>query len=155
MLSSFDAPRSGRSSSSLASIIILRIGAGLTLLYLHAWSQAVSAWQHLWNGSGWDAVKSLQDAGYPLPEILAPLAAAITVLTAVSWILGFVTRFSSAIFIPVALMALVAANRAGQTAEAESCLLYFFIAATLVFTGSGWLALDTLFGMRKKKKSRW
>jgi uncharacterized membrane protein YphA (DoxX/SURF4 family) len=155
MLSSFDSPsRTPSGTKTNFYIIPLRIGAGLSLLYLHGWTQAIGAWQHLWNQAPWDAVGLVEKAGLPLAQVLAVAGAAITAFTAVSWILGFVTRFSSMLFLPVTALSLLIANRTGQYTEAELCVLYFLIALTLICTGSGWIALDTFFG-KKREKKRW
>lgn len=133
--------------------MILRIGAGLTLLYLHGWGQAAGVWNHLWNGAEWDLIATLEKAEMPLPKILAIVSAVVTAFTAGAWIFGFATRFASFILLPVMLVALLVANRTGIGASAETCVLYFFIAICLTITGPGWLALDALFKSRKSKKS--
>ncbi len=154
MLSSFDSPRS--SSRPNFGIIPLRIGAGALLLYLHAWSQAMAGYRFLWQRAPWDAISQFEKAGLPFPIPLAVTLALLTFLVAVSWILGFLTRFSSLLFIPLALGSLWIANRNAEFINAEICALYFFIALTLLISGSGWLSLDTLFRQRRgKNKSRY
>ncbi len=149
MLSSFDSPRS--SSKPNFGIIPLRVGAGASLLYLHAWSQAVAVYHFLWHRAPWDAISQLEKSGLPFPTTMAVVAALLTFLVAVSWLLGFLTRFSSSLFLPLALVALWIANRNSQFINAEICVLYFFIALTLLISGSGWLSLDTLFRRRRSK----
>ncbi len=146
-----------RSSGSppIIGIIPLRIGAGVSLLYLHAWTEAIAAWHYLWNQTPWDAIATLgEKAGLPFPQVLAVTAATIAAFTGVSWILGFATRFASFIFLPVALGALLVSNRTEQSFAAESCVLYFLIGITLLVNGAGWLAVDTLFGLRKRDKKK-
>jgi len=162
MLSSFSSvDSSGGSSRSgggfsqpVIGVILLRLGAGLTLLYLHGWNLAITVWQHLWNQAPWEAVGTLESAGIPLPKVLAVAGGVVIVVVSVSWILGFFTRLSSALFLPVAAIILLVANRTGNVIGAELAILYFFIALTLLFNGSGWLAIDTLFKLRQAK-SRW
>lgn len=154
MLSSFDSPRSNAKPNF--GIIPLRIGAGASLLYLHAWSQALAAFHFLWNGTPWDAINHLKEVGLPFPTALAVTAALLTFLVAVCWLLGFLTRFSSGMFLPIALVALWVANRTSQFNHAEICVLYFLIALTLLIRGPGWLSLDTLFRQRRSRsKSRY
>ncbi len=154
MLSSFDSPRSNPRPNF--GIIPLRVGAGASLLYLHAWSQAVAVFHFLWNGTPWDAINHLKEVGLPFPTAMAVSSALIVFLVAVCWLLGFLTRFSSFLFLPFALGALWVANRSSQFNNAEICVLYFFIALTLLISGPGWLSLDTLFRRRRgKKKSRY
>ena len=154
MLSSFDPPRSN--SGPLIGTIPLRLGAGASLLYLHAWAQAVAVFHFLWHRTPWDAVSQFEKAGLPFPKILAVSAALLATLVAISWLLGFLTRFFSFIFLPLAIGALWIANRNSQFVDAEVCVLYFFIALTLLISGPGWLSLDTLFRQRRgKNKSRY
>ncbi len=154
MLSAFDSPRS--SSKPQFGIIPLRVGAGASLLYLHAWSQAVAAYHFLWSGTPWDAINHLKEVGLPFPTALAVTSALLTCLVAVCWLLGFLTRFFSGVFLPFALGALWVANRSSQFNNAEISVLYFLIALTLLISGPGWLSLDTLFRQRRSKsKSRY
>ncbi len=154
MLSSFDSPR--RTSKPGFGIIPLRVGAGASLLYLHAWSQAVAVFYFLWNRSSWDAISQLEKVGLPFPTMLAVVAALLAFLVAVSWLFGFLTRFSSFLFLPVALGALWVANRNLKFIDAEISVLYFLIALTLLISGPGWLSLDHLLRQRRtKNKSRY
>ena len=144
-------------ASLFKTICVLRIGAGLTLLWFHAWSGAVGAYQFLWNEKSWDWVDTFKTAGAPLPHITAPAAAIILAAVAACWTLGFLSRLFAAIFIPVGIGALLMARSLGSPLV-ESCWLYLFIAATLLLFGSGNLSLDGIFrlgagGRAKKKKS--
>lgn len=154
MLSSFDSPRTSTKSSF--GIIPLRIGAGASLLYLHAWSEGVAVFHFLWQRAPWVAISQLDKAGLPYPTTLAVVAALLTFLVAVSWLLGFLTRLASFLFLPLALGALWVANRNSEFVSAELCVLYFVIALTLLISGPGWLSLDTWFRQRRgKNKSRY
>lgn len=135
-------------------VIPLRLVAGIALLYMHGWTEGLAGWHHLWNQASWDSIAVLENAKLPWPEVLALTAAGITAFTGASWILGFATRFASFIFLPVALGALLVANRSGQSVEhsyaAETCVLYFLIALTLLVNGSGWLSVDAIFNAARK-----
>ncbi len=142
--------------SRFIGVIPLRLIAGICLLYLHGWSEGQAAWQHLWNGAQWDAIAFMEKAQMPWPRALAIAAASITAFTGASWVLGFATRFASFIFLPVAIGALLVANRTEQNYAAESCVLYFLIALTLMVNGSGWFSVDAIFRAARgggKKKS--
>ncbi|MFZ4763940.1 MAG: TQO small subunit DoxD [Roseimicrobium sp.] len=142
------------SSTPIVGVIPLRLGAGLTLLYMHAWEGAIQAWQHLWNQVPWETIGIVEKAGLPVPHALAIGAAAIAAFTGASWVLGFATRFASFVFLPVALGSLLVANRTEQSIAAETCLLYVLIALTLLVSGSGWLSVDSLFDLGKGKKPK-
>jgi uncharacterized membrane protein YphA (DoxX/SURF4 family) len=137
------------------TISVLRIGAGLTLLWFHAWHGAIGAYQFLWNEQAWNWVDAFKTAGFPLPHITAPAAAIVVAAVAICWTLGFLTRLFAAVFIPVAIGALWMAKSLNSP-QAEACWLYLFIAATLLLFGSGNVSLDGIFrfgaGLRPKKR---
>lgn len=143
----------GYTPASLGSVP-LRIGSGLTLLYIHAWNQAILAWQYVRHQQPWDSIEAIQSIGLPFPDILAVIIALIVTLTALSWIFGFYTRLFSLLFLPITLGGLLVANRAGHGFAAESAVLYFFIAIALLLNGSGWLSLDAIFAGRPRKRRR-
>jgi uncharacterized membrane protein YphA (DoxX/SURF4 family) len=130
----------------------LRIGAGMTLLYLHGWGEAVLGWQHLVNQKSWPLISLLEKGALPYPHVLTYIAAAITAVTATCWIIGFLTRFFSLLFLPVAATALLLANRLGEPLGAEAALLYLLIAITLVITGPEWFSVDALFQKRRNTR---
>ncbi len=134
--------------------IPLRIGSALILLYLHTWQQAVLGWHYLWHQQPWDLPGLITKASLPYHDILAISAATIGISVTVSWILGFLTRFFSFIFIPVILGVLLAANRLGEYTIAETAMLYLLISLTLLITGSGWISADALFKIKRIKKKR-
>lgn len=143
----------GYTPASIGSVP-LRIGAGLTLLYIHAWNQAISAWQYVRHQEAWDSIEAIKSLGLPFPDILAVTIAIIVTLTALSWIFGFYTRLLSVLFLPLTLGGLLVANRADHGFAAESAVLYFFIAIAMILNGSGWLSLDAIFAGRPRKKRR-
>jgi uncharacterized membrane protein YphA (DoxX/SURF4 family) len=152
MLATLDGPR--RERPFLPGVTLLRLGAGLTLLYLHVWHQAQQAFHFVWNRQPWEAVEVVKKAGLPFATVLAVGSEVIALLVAVSWILGFTTRLFSFLFLPVMLGALWVANKTAETNGAEVCLLYFFIAAALLIHGSGRVSLDSLF-QRRRSRSKW
>ena len=135
-------------------VIPTRLIGGIALLYLHGWTAAVDAWNHLWHGTPWESIEFLNKAEMPMPRVLAIAAAGIAAFTGASWILGFATRFASFIFLPVILGALLVANRTNQNYAAETCVLYFLIALTLVVNGSGWFSVDALFNAARGRGKR-
>jgi uncharacterized membrane protein YphA (DoxX/SURF4 family) len=136
-------------------VIPLRLIGGISLLYLHGWTAGHEAWQHLWHGAPWDAIAYLEKAALPMPRVLALAAAGITTFAGASWILGFATRFASFIFLPVALGALLVANKMTVSVEhsyaAETAVLYFLIALTLLVNGSGWFSIDAIFNAARNR----
>jgi uncharacterized membrane protein YphA (DoxX/SURF4 family) len=136
----------------LPGVTLLRVGAGLTLLYLHVWHQAQQAFRYVWYRQAWDVVDVVKKSGLPLASVLAVGGIVISLLVALSWILGFATRFFSLLFLPVMLGALWIANKTAELNGAEVCLLYFFISVALLVHGSGRISLDALFRRRRSRR---
>ena len=159
MPSNLDRHSPARGESNIASslgLFLLRVGAGFVLFYVEGWEHAQNVWQHLWHGAPWAFIDTVAQAQMPLPKVLAIIIAIVMVLGSASWVLGFVTRFASAIMIPVMAVSVLIANRTGGAsgaATAETAALYFFIALCLMVSGPGFGALDALFKLRRKKKS--
>ena len=85
---------------------------------------------------------------------MASAATATAFSVTISWVLGFLTRLFSVLFIPVLLGAILAANRLEEYANAETAMLYLLITITLVITGSGWFSVDTVFEMNRSPKRK-
>lgn len=140
------------------TVSILRIGSGLVLALFHAWQGAIGAWQFLWQEKAWNWVTILNEAQAPYPHLVAPAAAALLAAVAVSWIVGFLTRLFSFLFIPLGIGALALAERI-EAPQVETCWLYLLIAVTLMLFGSGNVSLDWFFQLarrpKKEKPQRW
>lgn len=126
------------------SILVLRAGAGLLLMYRHGWQAVRDAYQFLWNEQPWTWVTLVKDAGLPLPHLLTPVLALVVAAVALSWITGFLTRLFAFLFLPLSGAFVLFASRAGSDA-AETGVLYLLTSLTLLMFGSGAISLDQLF----------
>ena len=126
------------------SILLLRVGCGLLLMYRHGWQAVRSAYEFLWNEQPWAWVTLVKDAGLPLPHLLTPVLAVAVAAVALSWITGFLTRLFAFLFLPLAGAFVFFAGRAGSDA-AETGWLYLLASLTLLLFGSGAVSLDQLF----------
>jgi len=126
------------------SILVLRAGAGLLLMYRHGWQAVRDAYHFLWNEQPWTWVTLVKDAGLPLPHLLTPVLALVVTAVALSWITGFLTRLFAFLFLPLCGAFVLFASRAGSDA-AETGGLYLLTSLTLLMFGSGAISLDQLF----------
>jgi uncharacterized membrane protein YphA (DoxX/SURF4 family) len=152
MFSLSEPPRTG--IGTLVGVTPLRLGTALVLLSQHAWSMVPLAFQALWNGKAWDLIDLITRSGLPFPKFLALTTAAIAALVSAGWLLGFLTRVCAVMLLPVALGALLVCNRTGNPAGSEIALLYFFIAATIAYSGPGPISLDALFRRRSRSSKK-
>jgi uncharacterized membrane protein YphA (DoxX/SURF4 family) len=161
MLTSFgpspSAKTEGPGLHHLRTIAPLRIGAGLVLLFLYALEGGVRSYEAVWKHVPWEMTTTLQKAGMPYPQVLAPLAAGIALVVAVFWVLGFLTRLFSIVFLPVNVGAIIVVERLNAESQAGVCWLFLFVTVTLILHGSGLFSVDALFqlGSRPKPKSRY
>jgi|UniRef100_UPI0037830126 uncharacterized membrane protein YphA (DoxX/SURF4 family) len=142
-------------SSLFKTVAIVRIGTGTLLMTRHGFSAALSAYQFFWKEQPWAWVTAFRDAGLPYPHLIAPFTALLVAGVALSWIIGFLTRLFSVIFLPVVITALVILQKAGSV-QVEAAWLYLFITVTLLLYGSGAVSVDQLFrlGQGGSKKRR-
>lgn len=141
----------------LRTIAPLRIGAGLILFFLYALEASVRSYELIWKHIPWAMTDTLQKAGIPYPGILAPAAAGIALVVAIFWVLGFLTRLFSIVFLPVNIGAIIVIERLNAESQAGVCWLFLFVTLTLILFGSGLVSVDALFhlGSRPKKKPRY
>lgn len=131
-------------SSLFQSVAILRIGAGGLLMVQHGFSDAVSAYHFFWKEEPWALVPAFHDAGLPFAHLLAPFVALVVLSVSACWIIGFLTRLFSVVFLPFVITAIVLMQKTGSP-QVEAAWLYLFIAVTLLMFGSGAVSVDQLF----------
>jgi len=138
------------------TVAVLRIGAGLVLFLQYALEGVLRAYNFVWTKAPWELVDTVGQAGMPWPQVLLPAAALISVIVAVAWIVGFLTRLFATLFLPVLITSLFIMDKVGGDAHFTVCWLYVFICITLMFYGSGMMSVDGLFklGSRPRKKKR-
>jgi uncharacterized membrane protein YphA (DoxX/SURF4 family) len=138
------------------TVAVLRIGAGLVLFLQYALEGVLRAYNFVWTKAPWELVDTVGQAGMPWPQVLLPAAALISVIVAVAWMVGFLTRLFATLFLPVLITSLFIMDKVGGDAHFTVCWLYVFICITLMFYGSGMMSVDGLFklGSRPRKKKR-
>lgn len=139
-------------AAALHTIAPLRMGAGAVLFMQYALEAALRAWHFVWEQVPWPMTGLLASSGMPVPHILAPAAAFISIAVAVAWMLGFFTRLFSLLFVPVLIGAMLSASRASEPADTTAGWLFAFITLTLILNGSGAISLDRLFKAMSKTK---
>ena len=126
------------------SILVLRAGCGLLLLYRHGWQAVRDAYEFLWNEQPCAWVTLVKDAGLPLPHLLTPAVALPVAGVARRWLTGLLPRLLDYVFLPLIGGFVFFASRAGSDAV-ETGWLYLLASLTLLLFGSGAVSLDQLF----------
>ncbi len=128
-------------------LLLLRIGAGLTLGLSHAWQHLILGWNHIWKKEAWSLVDLLQEWGLPAPMVLASIASVIFALCSLGLVLGVLTRLSALLLLVCAVTGLAFTL---FSPSAEMLWLYATIYAVLFICGPGCFSIDFLLNRRKK-----
>jgi uncharacterized membrane protein YphA (DoxX/SURF4 family) len=138
----------------LHSTIILRVGSGLALFFQYGLEGTLRAYHLIWNHTEWPAVAQVAAAGLPWPTLLTCVAGLGSMVVAIAWILGYLTRLFSFLVLPMLLGAgYVFAHHAAE-GHTTVCGLFGLIAITLLGSGSGMWSLDRLFKLAAAPKRR-
>lgn len=141
---SSDKPRSPSPLSSL-SLFLFRVGCCALLVYYHAWSNAVAAWNYIWKGEPWTLIEELQTLQYPFPPALAITASVICSVASVSIILGFLTRLSALLVFAVLVFVIPVTISSGDPLRLELTLFYLLGFSLIIFQGGGAFGADSFF----------
>lgn len=121
-------------------LLILRLGAGLTLSSLHGWGKLTGATGHLFQGQSWGFIGAVESLGFPLPIVFALAAALAESAGGLLLALGAFTRIAATFVGFTMLVAIYRHLTAGE--GAELAFLYLIAAVTLAVTGAGEYSID-------------
>ena len=131
-----------------AGLLILRWGAGVSLMLYHAWDDGVRGWKHLWYKEGpWAWAAEVSERGFPLPEAVAATSVAVAMLGSVFLLTGLLCRLSSAVLLAGTLCGLFLYGKVPEMAERLA--LYAAVYAVLLICGPGRFSLDALFSSKR------
>lgn len=123
-----------------AGLLILRLGAGLTLSSLHGWGKLTGATAHLFQGQPWGFIGAVESLGFPLPILFALAAALAESIGGLLLAFGAFTRIAAAFVGTTMLVAIYRHLTAGE--GAELAFLYLVSVVTLSLTGAGRYSVD-------------
>lgn len=119
-------------------LLVARLWLGVSLLVFHGWGK----WGKLDTFAA-----GLAEQGYPIPFVMAVLAALSETLGGLFVAVGLLTR-PAALTILVTMLVAVFVAHGGDFAKQELPITYGILALTLVFTGAGRLSIDNLIHQR-------
>lgn len=138
---SLDADAGGRVSAW--GLLILRVGAGLLIFYVHGWHKLEGGLAFLRDDTPWRLAEEVAAMHFPAPLASAFMATAAQFLLAPMLAAGLFTRAAAAgltAVLGVAILQNVLADRDPQLA-----LLYTLVVAAFVLIGGGRFSLDARF----------
>jgi putative oxidoreductase len=123
-----------------AGLLLLRLGFGLTLALGHGLNKALALGKF---------IKSVTRHGFPLPELMGPLAMLSELVGGSLLALGLFTRPAAGFVIATMLGAAFVAHGGDPFSKKESALAYALVALVLAVTGPGRYSFDARLGKRR------
>ena len=114
-------------------LLVLRVGFGLTLAFGHGVNKLFSLGKFM---------RSVERHGFPLPEVMAPLAMLSELAGGILLALGLATRPAATFVIATMLGAAFMAHANDPFSKKELALAYALVAFVLFVTGPGKHSVD-------------
>ena len=124
-----------------AGLLALRLGFGLTLAFGHGLDKALALGKFM---------QSVARHGFPVPEVMAPLAMLSELVGGIFLALGLYTRPASAFVIFTMLGAAFVVHGGDPFSKKETALAYALVAFVLIVTGPGRYSLDARLERRRR-----
>ncbi len=118
-------------------LLVLRLGFGLSLAFSHGLSKLLSLEKF---------VGSVTKHGFPLPEVMAPLAMASELVGGLLLALGLATRPAALFVTATMLAAAFKVHAADPFAKKELALAYALVAIVVFVAGPGRHSVDARLG---------
>lgn len=128
-------------------LLLLRVGLGGLIFYIHGWHKLEGGLAFLRNGTPWRLAEEVAGMHFPAPVASAFAATVAQFVCALLLALGLFTRVSAAILtgvLGVAIAQNLLANRDPQLA-----ILYTLTVAAFALLGGGRLSLDAKLAQTK------
>jgi putative oxidoreductase len=121
-------------------LLLLRVGFGLTLAFAHGINKALSLGKF---------IRNVARDGFPLPELMAPLAMLSELVGGILIAVGLFTRPAALFVIATMLGAAFIAHAGDPFSDKELALAYALAAAVVAVAGPGRHSLDARLGRRR------
>lgn len=129
-------------------LLILRLTAGLPLLYFQAWHQSFRAWDFIWNKKSWSLVDQFSELDFAFTGVFATLLILLCIILPLGVIFGLYTRFSTILLLVLSTFMLIVPVEVSGSLNAQTLLLYAGLCFGLTLTGGGIISLDFLFSRK-------
>jgi putative oxidoreductase len=116
-----------------AGLLLLRVGFGLAIAFGHGFSKFLNLEKF---------VRSVAKHGFPLPEVLAPIAMLSELAGGILLALGLATRPAALFVLATMLGAAFVAHFGDPFSKKELALAYALVAVVLLVAGPGRHSLD-------------
>ena len=121
-------------------LLVLRLGFGLTLAFGHGFGKLTNPGKFL---------GSVTRHGFPLPEVMAPIAMLSEFVGGILIALGLATRPAAVFVIATMLGAAFVAHGGDPFSKKESALVYALAALVILVAGPGRYSLDARLEKRR------
>jgi putative oxidoreductase len=135
-----------RSLPAACGHLILRVGAGLMIFYIHGWHKLAGWIAYLQHGTPWKLAEEVAEMHFPAPLASAVAATGVQFVCSLFLIIGLFTRLNAALLTGVLGVAILQNLLAAR--DAQLATLYTLIVLTLALLGGGRFALDAPLNRR-------
>lgn len=122
--------------SAHTGLLLLRVGIGVGLAWLHGWGKLNGAFGYFFGGSEWKFIAGVEGIGFPLPAFFALAVALAETLGAVLVAAGLLTRPAALLAAFTMLVAIYRHLSQGQGAELAAFYLIAYGAIALIGPGA-------------------
>jgi len=124
-------------------LLLLRVGSGLFLAFLHGKGKMISLWNHLFRGDEWGFPDTVASLGFPFPLFFAGVVAFVEFIGGIMFAAGIYTRYV-ALLITINMGVAVYRHLISDM-RYELAALFFLIAVYMLFRGAGRYSFDRFF----------
>ncbi len=124
-------------------LLLLRVGSGLFLAFLHGWGKMTALWGHLFQGDDWGFPNTVASLGFPFPLFFAGVVAIVEFVGGLLFAAGLFTRYV-AVFITINMSVAVYRHLISDM-RYELAALFLLISLYILFRGAGRYSCDRFF----------
>ncbi len=124
-------------------LLLLRVGGGLFLAFLHGWGKMTGLWGYLFKGDDWGFPNSVASIGFPIPFFFAALSTLTEFIGGLMFAAGLYTRYV-AVFIVINMSVAVYRHLISDM-RYELAALFLLISFYILLRGAGRYSCDRFF----------
>lgn len=132
-------------------LLILRLIAGLPMLYFQGWHQSFRAWAFVWEKKSWSFAEQFDELGFSMPGFFATGLVILCTLLSIGIVTGIYTRISACLMLILIIFILIVPVELSGSLNVQALLLYAGMSFALLLSGGGRISLDHLLTAKKRK----
>ncbi len=124
-------------------LLLLRVGSGIFLAFLHGKGKITALWNHLYHAEEWGFPDTVASLGFPFPLFFAGVVAIVEFVGGILFAAGLYTRYVAALI--VINMSVAIYRHLISDMRYELAALFLLISLYILFRGAGRYSFDRFF----------